>query len=419
MKKAGGYEMKKMMYQTNERFLRGVLYVLTLVTVSIPVSCNYIMCGGIITEWIYRIQELAGGNIRLFPTAGVFKNTGIWMNALDSNLWYFLPAVLYQMSGNMVFSYRSFMLFIQIGTLLGAILLFNRVFSEENTSSDRRYARCLGVILYLTCPYRIFVCYDRADLSEALVWMLVPLYSWAILGLIRGKRSWREFVIASLTLAGIGYADTVSLVILEGSCCLLLLFVRKILPLCTLAAGTILAFPGLRHLLYYLFFGGLQGDTAGLHTIMGNGYRFGQFFNSYTFRDNHPGMGLGLMFGLLGGLWLWFVMNDKKFLAVERVCTIAAVLSLIASMRYFPWDIIQRLGMPVLRMVLAMNTPAVFAGFGYALLCVPAAGAAGRIARQENRLIADAIPLMILLACIGLCVYQCNMLAYVREPMEL
>lgn len=401
----------------NRKFLYRIMYVLAGVTALLPVSCEYIMTGGIVTEWILRIEELVSGGLHLFPTPEVFVGAGVWDNVMNSNLWFFLPALLYRLTGNIVLTYRIYMLAVQMITVLCSVLFFRRIFEYEENGKENEIASCIGVVLYMTCPYRIYVCYDWANLSGATAWMLMPLYGWAVAGLIRRKRSWRDLSVAALALAGISYADVIHFVCLAGITLLVVLCSKKVLPLLPLLVAAMLAVPGLYRLIRYLFADGFPEGTQNLRTIMQDGYRFGQFFSSYSFRDEHPGLGLGVLICLTAGLWLWFVKGGEKAKRCEHLFTGIAFLWLLFSLRYFPWDLIQRLGVWSLKLISIVGTPAVFAGLGYAALCVPAAGAAGRISRYENRLIAGAVALIILITSIGLCVYQCNMLTYTRAPM--
>lgn len=404
--------------QANRKFLLWVLYVLAAVVALLPVSSNYIMSGGLVTEWIFRLEEIASGGLRLFPTAGVFAETGIWDNAMNSNLWFLLPALLYQLSGNVALVYRIYMLTLQVITALCSALFFKRTLVRDELEKENEMAVCLGVVLYMTCPYRIFVCYDWTNLSLATAWMLMPLYVWAVVGLLRKKKSWIDVLVAIFSLAGVGYADVTYFLCLVGITLLAVLCSKKVFPLFPLAAGVVLAFPGLYRLFSYLFLGDFLEGEIMIHTIMQEGYRFGQFFSSYAFRDNHPGLGLGIMICLLAGLWLRFVIGGEKVSTYERFFIGLSILLLMFSLRYFSWDFVQRLGIWTLKLVSVMGTPAVFAGLGYAALCVPAAGAVGRISRCENRLLAGAVPLIILIASIGLCVYQCNMLTYTRATLQ-
>lgn len=416
--------MKTKTQANNETYLYRILCVLTGVVALFPVSCNYIMSGGIVTEWIARVEELGeglrAGQLYLFPSAEVFIRTGIKVNGMNSNFWFFFPALLYRLSGNVVFVYRIYMLVIQVVTLLGAILLFRRVFAGEETKQPCFFA----TLLYMTCPYRIYVCYDLANISQATAWVLVPFYVWALAGLMRkdeNQNLWRTWflniVIAALTLAGIGYADTAFFMILAGITLFIGLVLRKPWSFVPLFVGSGFFLPGLYRLIQYLFRDGYAELDMPLKTIMPNGYRFGEYFSSYSFRNGHPGMGLGMLVCLLAGAWLKFVENNGEKHKICRFFGLLSILFVFFSFYYFPWDLFQRFGIWALKLVSLIDTPAVFWGMGFLCLCVPAACAMNRIRRHENKIMAFAITLMVMIACIGVCVFQCNTLTYNRLPL--
>lgn len=406
--------MEMKLKQTNEQYLYRIVLAVTAIAALLPVACNYIMTGGIIYEWIARIEELAL-ELRLFPSTDTFL--GMWSreNAMDSNLWFFPAGIIYRMSDKLVLTYRIYMLVLQICTLLFAKLFFERLFADRKTKLPGFF----GILLYMTSPYRIYVCYDLADLSGAVVWMVLPLYAWSVLGLLFGSRRRRDIAVASLALAGIGYADIMYFFILIGVTIFAVLYFKKALPVITMITGSILLIPVLYRLFRYLFLDAYFELEIPVRTIMQNGYRFGQFFNSYAFRENHPGMGLGIFICLLSGLWIWFVADGEKVQRRERFFIVLSAILLLLSLRFFPWDYVQRLGVWSLKLISLINTPAIFAGLAWNCLCIPAAASVDRMSEQENKLIAHAIPLMVLLACIGLCVYQCNMLTYSRFPMNV
>ena len=400
--------------QTNDQYLYRIMLAVTVIASMLPIACNYIMTGGIISEWIARIEELAS-ELRLFPSTDTFL--GMWSreNAMDSNLWFFPAGIIYRISNKLVLTYRIYMLVLQICTLLFTKMFFERLFADRKTKLPVFF----GILLYMTSPYRIYICYDLADLSDAVVWMVLPLYAWSLLGLLLGSRRWRDIAAASLALAGIGYADIVYFFILVGVTIFAVLYFKKALPVITMMAGTILLIPVLYRLFRYLFLDAYPELEIPVRTIMQNGYRFGQFFSTYAFRENHPGMGLGIFICLLSGLWIWFVAGGEKVQKRERFFVVLSAIMLLLSLRFFPWDYVQRLGVWALKLVSLINTPAIFAGLAWSCLCVPAAASADRMSGQENKLIAFVIPLMVLMVCIGLCVYQCNMLTYNRFPMDV
>lgn len=411
--------MEIRMEEKKRRCLYLILCVLALIAALFPVGSSTVMSGGIILEGIARIEEIAlgfhTGQVYLFPAAGALTSTGIMTNAMNSNLWLLLPGLIYRLSENIVLAYRVYMILIQVGTLLAAMMFFQRIFEKAET----RISAYFGILLYMTCPYRIYVCYDWANLSQAAAWMLLPLYAWAVAGIVR-KRNFRDLLVAALTLAGIGYADAVFFVILTVLTLLVVLIVRKPWIIVTVATGGVLFLPGVYRLARYLFLGDFADWNIPLQSIMKNGYHFGQYFQSYVYREGHPGMGLGMLISLLTGLWLIFVKgikNAKECKACSLFTGLSVFLTLL-SLYYFPWDIFQRLGGWSLKLISLMETPAVFWGLALAGMCIPAACAVDQISKDENKVIAFAVPVMVVLACIGICVYQCNMLTDSRVPLN-
>ena len=408
--------MELKLEKNNRRYLYRILCVLTAVTALLPVACDYIMSGGIVTEWIARVKELAIEPLQLFPSAETLADAGTKVNAMDSNVWFFCSGLLYRLTGDLVFTYRVYMLAIQVGTLLFSRLFFERFFEDK----DSKLPAFFGMLLYMTSPYRIYVCYDRADLSMAAVWMLLPLYAWAVLGMVRKDKSmWRDIVVGALALAGVGYADAVVFLALMAVTLLAALWFRAMLPMVAAVAGGVLFLPGLYRLIQYLFTDVYQDLNLSVQSIMSKGYRIGQFFSTYAFRDGHPGMGIGLLVCLLTGLWLRFVNGDGRRSRKEHFFTATAVLFLFLSTRYFPWDVAQRMGAWALKLVALLHTPAVLYGIACGCLCIPAAGSVEGMTDYENKTVAFAVPVFVLTACLGVCIFQCNMLTYSRLPLEL
>lgn len=386
-----------------------ILYVLLGTAVLFPVVSSYVMSGEGMPEWTARVEELAAGfqsgRLYLFPSAQTLA-AGNGVKGMDSNMWLFFPGAVYWISGNPALTYRIYMLLVQIGTLGAAVLMFHRVFGRK----DAEMPRFCGVLLYMTCPCRIFLSYDLADFSQIAAWMLLPLYLWAVIGIAKeeGKRS-VNILTAAVALAGTGYADVVYFLTAAGVSVLVGLFGRKLWVLVSAAAGGVIFLPGVWRLVSYVFLDGFGELGIPLKSIMPEGYRFGEFFNFYVFRDSHPGMGLGMLICVLSGIWLGFV-ERKRAKGVNRVFTFWAVLFALLSLSRFPWDMVQRLGSWALRLVSLLDTPAVFWGMACVCLSVSAAGAVDEIGRHENRRMAAAVPVMVTIACLCVCVYQCGLL---------
>ena len=110
--------------QSRELFLIQVFYGLVLLTAILPIMCNYIIDGGMIREWVVRIQELSQNSFLLYPTEGVYLESGINDNVFQSNLVFWGSGLFYRLTGQMVLTYRLTMLLIQLLSFLFARLFF-------------------------------------------------------------------------------------------------------------------------------------------------------------------------------------------------------------------------------------------------------------------------------------------------------
>ncbi len=396
-----------------------ILCILTTIVTLFPLACSYIMDGGMVAEWIVRVKEIAEGlregSLCLFSSMEAQKAAGITVNAMNSNLWFLFPGFLYLFSGNIVFAYRAYMLLIQIGTFLATALCFLRISRQKGMG----LFACMGVMLYMTNPYRIYVCYDAANLSQAAAWMLFPLYVWAVYGVFSSGGSFRDFIIAALALAGMGYADLIFFLTAASITILAEIILRKIEPCTAVVAGSLLFFPGLLRLGRYLFTEEFAEWEIPLQKIMEKGYHVGQLFTSYTFRDGKPGMGLGMMLCLLLALWLKVIYRDLGADKGNRCFVYIGLFFTVLSLACFPWDILQRLGGWATKLISLIGTPAVFWGMAIAAFCIPAAESLERFQQYENKFAANTLTVVAVLFSVGICVYQCNMLTFTRQPLDV
>ena len=63
----------------------------------------------------------------------------------------------------------------------------------------------------------------------------------------------------------------------------------------------------------------------------------------------------------------------------------AAALLTVMSLRYFPWDFVQRMGSWALGLVTLIGTPAVFFGYAQILLCVWSIEKCGAVLQLTDR----------------------------------
>lgn len=398
----------------NKKKEYGFFYMIIVLTTMLPLACRYIMQGGIIDEWVVRIQE-----VKLFPDMETILSTGSRMNALNSNLWFLPSAVLFAATKKLVWSYMLQMVFLQVGTLFTSYIMFHEIFSGSFDFMDMEEKRSIlfGVLLYMTCPYRIYCCYDRADLFQAAAWMLLPVYIWAVIKVTENGK-WIYIFLTAFSLAGIGYADNIYFLIVTGISLLVVIIANNWKLLFALAGGCILFFPGLFRLVQYFCTDRYDELGFSLQSIMDRGYTIGEYFGFYVYSEGKPGMGFGIFFGLLTGLWLIFVAEKWKKSTISKLFFWLAIIMFLLSLKYFPWDYVQRLGSWSLKLVGLIGTPAIFGGLAQLLFCVPAACASGKIGKAENRYIAVGMTMLIALSSLGLCAYYCDMLIYQRIPFQ-
>ncbi len=302
------------------------------------------------------------------------------------------------------------MILIQIVTLVTSYFMFRRIFSEEEKQTI-----WFGVLLYMTCPYRMYCCYDRVDFSQAAAWMVIPVYIWAVTGITKEKK-WTDIIFGALALAGIGYANTIYFLIAFGLSILVIIALKKWNMVLALIGGAMCFFPGLLRLMEFLFTDKYDELDLSLQSIMPNGYTIGEYFAFYVYKEGRPGLGFGLFFALLSGLWLMFVAGKWEKSKSSKIFFLLAVCMLLLSMKFFPWDYVQRVGNFGLKLVALIGTPAVFGGVAELLLCVPAAWSTRLISRFENCYIAKGVTLLIVMSCLVWCVYFCSILIYQRIP---
>lgn len=404
------------MESKNMTTVRKIMYVVMFVVASLPIACGYVMSGGDVLLWLARIEEvkngLLAGSVVLFPTAEVTVAYDGGAAALHSNLWLFIPAVIRILGGSITTAYRLYMLLLSLLAVISAKKFFELLFENENIAF-------MGAILYITCPYRIYVCYDKADLGMAAAWSLIPLFLWGIFKICHEKIQWKNMIVTAVAFAAIGYASSVLFIITTGLALLLVVYKRKISIILPMFLGGILYLPGFIYLVRYLIGGGMSIWNIPVGSISANGYQWGYFLTTWVYPGDCPGLGLGLIGALSVLAWLWIVEGNIKVTKKYGFFVLIFFLFAFMSMLIFPWDIVQRVGAPLLRMISLMETPGICFGFVSISACVLGAYGVECVSKQEKLFVRVGIPLMILLASIGIAVYMCNTLTYLRVPMFL
>lgn len=293
--------------------------------------------------WPGSVSEagLIEGRMCWFPSPELTALYGNGGAAFDNGIW-LLPAVGMQLLGlDEQVSFCLFMGLIGLGTMAAAWWMM-KAFSEKAA------VVLSGTLLYMSCPYHIYICYDRADIGQALALALVPVFIGGMVRLYESRsRSLAVWCISALAYGGLWYADARWGVIVGACMALYLLLWKRWLPgLLPLVVGGALAMPVVIYLARYLVKGGMQVWELPMGSVMGNGYTLSSLMTIWTYRPDQPGIGAGLMGGLLLLAWLyWNGQPGKMTHSIKGILLTAGVLA-AAALKVFPWDYVQRLGLP-------------------------------------------------------------------------
>ncbi len=388
-------------------------YGLLIIITALPLACEYVMQGGNIMLWLHRIEEMVNANeFLLFPSAEVMTMFDERVSTVNSNLLLYVPVFLRKMGLSITTAYRLYMLLIQIVTVLGARAFFDSIFQEKITSF-------IGVLLFITCPYRVYICYDTANLGLAAAWALTVVYAWAVSKMCQNSKNWKIYAVAILTAAGIASADVILFVMVIGLSAVCFLISGKVSILFSVMGGCVLSMPVLMYVLRYLVLGNLELYHLPLESITMRGYTPGQILSSFAYASDRPGLGIAL-FGasaLLGYMLFIGEISLKK--TSLRWMVDGAALMLFLTTVYFPWDFIQRVAAIFHRFVSLIGSPNIFMGIGCFLLSIPSAYAVGHLKFQENKFLRYGMSVIIVIAAVGASIWHCNTLTYTRQPMFL
>lgn len=403
------------MNKRQQNMVCAVSCILIFLLTSAPVFCGYVMEGGDAVLWLERIREvrqnLAEGNWSLFPSPELVMVYDGGAAAFDSGIW-LLPVIGMQLLGiGEQMSWCLFMSLVGLGTMV-SVWWMMRAFS------DKKAVILFGILFYMSCPCHIYICYDMADIGQAIVWALAPAFTGGIAHLYRSHgRSVAAWCLTVLAYGGIWYADARWGVII-GVCMTLylLLWKRWLWGLLPMAAGGLLAMPSVIYLTRYLLKGGMQVWNLPMGSIMENGYMIRHFLTTWVYSPDLPGVGMGLMGGLLLLAWFCFRGWGRMDRTVKGILLMAGGLAVV-SLRIFPWDYVQRLGMPFLRFIGLLKTPGIFWECASMLLVVPAAWAVGEVRKKQGGLWQWVIPVLLMTAALAAALFMCNSLTYVRLPI--
>lgn len=272
---------------------------------------------------------------------------------------------------------KAWLVLSQIMTLGTTWCMFHCILKEKETKQTRQERKngilLSGILIYLLLPRHIAVVREERDWTQIVIWMLVPVLTAALLQVAKTERRlWKAgFELVAVLVIGVtGRLDGVA-----GLTLLLLVCVAGVCrkrweyPVAGFL-GIVLAYPTYLTWKHWIFDGDFAESGFEYASIMDKGYSIGGLFSTYFHRNGDPGMGILLMGCLIFLLYCSFVRGRKIWNGPDVIWLAAAGLLTVMSLRYFPWDLVQRLGQWSLGLVSLIRTPTVFFTYAQMILCV-------------------------------------------------
>lgn len=286
---------------------------------------------------------------------------------------------------------RAWLLLSQVMTLGTTWCMFYCILKEKEKKKGQRERRqwiqLAGTLLYLLLPRHIAVVREERNWTQIVIWMVIPVLAASLLEVIyTEKKLWKTGfgLVAVLVIGVIGRMDGVAgltvlfLVCVAGFC-------RKHweYPLIGVL-GIVMAYPTYLTWKQWILDGNFAESGFEYTTIMEKGYSIGGLFSTYFYRNGEPGMGILLLGCLIFLIYFGFVKNRKIWSGPDYAWLAAAGLLTVMSLRYFPWDFVQRMGQWSLGLVSLIGTPTVFFTYAQMILCVLSVEKIGDIVMSEE-----------------------------------
>ena len=246
---------------------------------------------------------------------------------------------------------------------------------EKNKKLSRKSIAVLtmGTLIYLLLPEHVNIVIYNRDWIQIFLWQLIPVLAISLMKIASTEKAiWKcgFGVVAVLVMGLIGRMD--------GVAGLIVLFLVCVAGICRKqwqypiigVLGTALASATYITWKHWLFDGSFAESGLEYGSIMYKGYSIGGLFSTYFHRNGDPGMGILLLGGIMVLIYFSFVKGRKLFDGPDVIWLASAGLLTVMSLRYFPWDLVQRMGNWALGLVTLIRTPTVFFTYAQMILCV-------------------------------------------------
>ena len=255
-------------------------------------------------------------------------------------------------------SYKSELLILNILASFFTLQLFYNIYKNFSIST-------FGVLLYLTCPYRFYICYDNQDIHFALAWTIIPLVLAGIFyeySMAKKRMVCFNIIITICAFVTLAYSSFVLLIFTSIIYFIAIIYYKKPIGILPLFIGYIISVPTFIKYMKILFTSEIANLDFSICSITPYRYQFRNFLSSWTYSEHHPGFGLALLLAMF--LFIWFLITEAPKIKEHKLLFfLYTMLTFILLSATTLWDVAQRIGTPFLRFISLMETPAFCMGF--------------------------------------------------------
>lgn len=299
---------------------------------------------------------LASGHLFVPIETEILNGYGYATPLFYSQLFLYIPAILYNLAVPMQVCYQVYAILINIGTALIAYFSFQGIVKNKEIAAT-------GTVLYLLSAYRITNLYVRAAVGEYTAMMFLPLVAYGFVKVFTGeekKLCWKDYFPIVLGLSGLIESHVLSC---ELSALFILIvcivnFRKTIQPkrfLTLVKAAVLTVLVNMAYLVPFLdsMQMDLRVNSENINQIQVHGTYLLQLLGVFQVSYGHSNVGVmndipvALGFSLVLGMILFLICCSKKhdwniprdeIFKVGLICSAFTTASMILSTRFFPWD---------------------------------------------------------------------------------
>ncbi|RDU23866.1 DUF6541 family protein [Anaerosacchariphilus polymeriproducens] len=352
------FKKRKILVRSNNSEIIGFIFIAVIIFASYPLFTDYLIGGHDINYHLSRIEGIKDGLISGQFPVDIYPQINFgygYLGTLYPSLFLYFPAILRILGVSMALSYKTFLVIINISTILITYYSLRKM-------SCTKYAAAFASIVYCLMPYRLTNLYIRGALGETLALIFLPLMISGIYQICLGNR--KKWFLLAFAFTGLIHSHILSVLICIGICAILTAFYMKNilkekrwLELLKAAFATLLL--NLWYLISFLYYFKGNFNSGAFHINFSDQTIFPQqLFQTLITAGSTKISSLGSYnempqtIGLIGILSIFIILlylifdKDKKNELIHFSTTLfgLTMVFMFAITTLFPWETLQKIG---------------------------------------------------------------------------